>query len=99
MSVAIIRRKRPLKIVQTYSLLWNKSDEIARFDPVCRMVKDCDLEIINITYYNPKPKLDDRCMIVFDLKGTFLNLRRFEHKAYQNPDLRQFRDPSTEEEP
>lgn len=83
-----------IETVQYYSLLWDQNDDNVKFDTLIDTVEENGCKIVSMTYRKPNPAVDNRCMMVFGVFGTFVNLQLFELSAYQNSKLTQFRDPS-----
>lgn len=90
------RKKKPFETIEYYALLWSETDAIVKFEPMFDLIRECELVVVDMTYHRSNSRLDNRCMINFGLKGTLQNLKLFSLKAYQNPNLSQFREDSDE---
>lgn len=83
-------KKKPVELTQYYSLLWDQSEPIVRFNYVYELFRECNLTVVDMTYRSANHLVDDRCMITFGLKGTIQNLELLDAKALHNPKLKIF---------
>ena len=83
-------KKKPVELTQYYSLLWDQSEPIVRFNYVYELFRECNLTVVDMTYRSANHLVDNRCMITFGLKGTIQNLELLAAKAAHNPKLKIF---------
>ena len=83
-------KKKQVELVQYYSLLWNESEPVVRFNYVYELFRECDLTVVDMTYRSASHLSENRCMITFGLKGTIQNLELLDVKALHNPKLKIF---------
>lgn len=83
-------KKKPVELTQYYSLLWDQSEPIVRFNYVYELFRECNLTVVDMTYRSANHLVDNRCMITFGLKGTIQNLELLDTKALHNPKLKIF---------
>lgn len=89
------RKGTQTKLEQSYTLFWSSHDPRVDFKPVLDLIKSCDLEVIDMTYYSGESYVVDRRRhMTFGLRGTIQKLEMFELMACKDPKLAQFRDDS-----
>lgn len=91
MKIKLFKKDIPVKFTEYNTLFWNESEPKVQFKAVLDLIKECDLELVDMIYYpGGNPMLDYRCSIKFGVEGTLQNLELFKLRAYQNHKLRQF---------
>lgn len=83
-----------LEMVNYYSLLWDQTDDQIKFDAFIEIIEANDCKIVSMTYQKPRPIVDNRCMMVFGVRGTLANLVLCDLEMRQDPRLNQFRELS-----
>lgn len=86
----MFKKRNVVETTQYLSFLWKESEPIVRFNDVFDLIRECELTMVDMTYYSASPLVDNHCMVRFGLKGTFSNLELFGRKTLHNPKLKIF---------